>query len=123
MKTISGHIINLADYNPNNLDKIHIDVIDIDNEKYTITILVDTELTLMDVIRQAEFSMGHCGGIALCASCHCYIEKKHKLNDISIEEGDMLDQLHNSDNSKSRLICQIPLTKELDGILLRIVPS
>ena len=42
-------------------------------------------------------------------------------NNMSSAEADMLDQLYNYDPSKSRLICQIPISKELDGIMLRIV--
>ena len=53
-------------------------------------------------------------------SCHCYIENNNNLNPKTIQEEDMLDQLHNSDFN-SRLICQIPLTIELDGLLLKMV--
>lgn len=108
--------------NPNNLDTISINIIDFDGEVYVLKTLVHPDLNLMEVLRNAEFHMGHCGGMALCASCHCYIEKDNiKLHDISPEEEDMLDQLFTFDSSKSRLICQIQLQKSLDGITLRIV--
>ena len=103
------------------MDKILIHIIDIDGEKYTIDCVVDTTLNLMEVVRDAGFPIGNCGGIALCASCHCYVEKDEKIffNLKSDLEEDMLDQLHNySDNS--RLICQIPLSKKLNGITLTI---
>ena len=44
-----------------------------------------------------------------------------KISSKTEAEEDMLDQLHNSDITKSRLICQIPLSKKLNGILLRLV--
>ena len=64
--------------------------------------------------------MGNCGGMALCASCHCHVTHEKSLNKLSKEEEDMLDQLHNSDINFSRLICQIPVNKNLDGIVLSI---
>ena len=78
---------------------------------------VDSNLSLMDAIRDAGFPMGNCGGMALCASCHCFIDTNNGLNHKTLEEEDMLDQLHNS-KINSRLICQIPLSQELDGITL-----
>ena len=103
------------------MDNITIHIIDIDGKKSAIQTLVDSDVTLMDVLRDAGFSMGNCGGMALCASCHCYIEENIQLNIPSIEEHSMLDQLHNSDLTKSRLVCQIPLSEKLNGIVLRLV--
>ncbi len=103
------------------MEKILINIIDIDGEKYTIDCVPDPELNLMEVVRDAGFPIGNCGGIALCASCHCYIEKEEEcLFNLKTDlEEDMLDQLHNySDNS--RLICQIPLSKKLNGITLTL---
>jgi len=30
--------------------------------------------------------------MAMCASCHCYVESEHELNEPSDDEEDMLDQ-------------------------------
>jgi len=107
--------------NPNNLDVITMSIIDFDNEFYTLKTIVDKEQNLMDVLQGLDFHMGHCGGMALCASCHCYIESYASSSvNLSTEEEDMLDQLHNFDPEKSRLICQIPMSNELDGILIKI---
>jgi len=100
--------------------KIKINIIDFNNQKHVIHATLDSDLNLMDVVKEAGFAIGNCGGMALCASCHCYIENDEHLNKKSIEEEDMLDQLHNS-HSNSRLICQVPLSKELDGLFLRMV--
>ena len=97
-----------------------------DGEKHTINVSCNSDLNLMDVVREAGFSMGNCGGMALCASCHCYIQEFNNLSKISSKteaEEDMLDPLHNSDITKSRLICQIPLVEELNGITLKIVKN
>ena len=105
------------------MEKITIHIIDIDGEEYTINPLLNTDLTLMNVLQEAEFPMGNCGGMALCASCHCYIKSSTHLSPRSQDEENMLDQLHNSDVKSSRLICQIPLTKSLDGITIQIASN
>ena len=115
-------LIDNTENNPNKLDVISINIIDFDGELYNLKTLVHPNQSLMEALRDVEFHMGHCGGMALCASCHCYIEKDNiKLNDISSEEEDMLDQLFTFNQTKSRLICQIPLERSLDGITIRIV--
>ena len=100
--------------------KIKIKIIDFNNQQHTIHTSLDSDLNLMDVVKEAGFEIGNCGGMALCASCHCSIENNKHLNKKSIEEEGMLDQLHNS-HSNSRLMCQIPLSKELDGLRLRMI--
>ena len=107
--------------NPNNLDIIRIKIIDVDDARYILRTLVHKNQNLMEVIREVEFPMGHCGGMALCASCHCYIESSHSLNEKDLDEESMLDQLQNINYEKSRLICQIAMDKSLDGIVIRIV--
>ena len=102
------------------MEKISINIVDIDGEKYTIQINPDLNLSLMDAIRDAGFPMGNCGGMALCASCHCYVTHDNELNSQSQDEQAILDQLPNSDVNRSRLICQIPLSQKIDGVTLII---
>jgi ferredoxin len=102
-----------------NMDTIRIYIINPVGEKFTIDADCNSENSIMDVVKEAGFDIGNCGGMALCASCHCIVESEHNLNQKSSEEEDMLDQLHNS-TLESRLICQIPVKKEYDGIILKI---
>ena len=103
------------------LDRILIHIIDLHNKKHTIHVDVDSNLSLMEVVKDAGFEMGNCGGMALCASCHCYIALNKNLPEKTTEELDMLDQLHNTNIDESRLICQIKIDKKLNGITLKIV--
>ena len=105
--------------NPNNLDTIKIYLKGSDGDEYTVKIFVEEDTNLMDILKRLDFPMGHCGGMALCASCHCYVESHIKLLHKSEEEENMLDQLHNSDEN-SRLTCQVRITKELDGLVIRM---
>jgi 2Fe-2S ferredoxin len=59
--------------------------------------------------------------MALCASCHVYIESDHELNVQSAEEDDMLDQAFFV-KQNSRLGCQIRLNDELEGLVVRLAP-
>jgi len=102
------------------VEKITIHVIDTEDKTHKITIDKNIDLNLMEVIRDAGFTMGNCGGMALCASCHCYINGEMKVTSKTVEEEDMLHQLYNSEK-KSRLICQIPIDDTLDGIVIKIV--
>ncbi|MBL32094.1 MAG: ferredoxin [Flavobacteriales bacterium] len=102
------------------MEKILINIIDQNGEKHVLETNLDSGLNLMEVVRDEGFQMGNCGGMALCASCHCYIQNSHDINKKSKAEEDMLNQLHNS-NLESRLICQIPIKKELNGVVLILV--
>ncbi len=64
-----------------------------------------------------------CGGACSCATCHAHIdpawiERLPKMDDL---EDAMLDSA-NERGETSRLTCQIPVTKELDGLTLTVVP-
>ena len=113
-------LIDNSKNNPKDLDVITINIIDFDDEEYQIKSLVNPEESLMDVLKEAEFEMGHCGGMALCASCHCCVIHDNQLNSQSDDECAILDQLPNLDVNRSRLVCQIPLSMEIDGITLII---
>ncbi len=76
----------------------------------------------MELCIAAELPVeGTCGGMALCASCHCYIQTEHQLGSPSEDEEDMLDQAFFVEEN-SRLSCQIPITKEIDGLTIKLAP-
>lgn len=90
-------------------------------EEYMVPLGVD--LNLMEVCKSYELPVeGTCGGMALCASCHMYIESDHELPEATEDEEDMLDQaFFVQDNS--RLGCQIKVHEELDGLEVRLAPA
>jgi 2Fe-2S ferredoxin len=64
---------------------------------------------------------GACGGFCSCATCHVYVESHHRLPAIAADEESMLKGTAAERNRKtSRLACQIIMTPELDGLVLRI---
>jgi 2Fe-2S ferredoxin len=61
-----------------------------------------------------------CGGACACATCHVYIDPAwtDKVGGPSAMERSMLD-FANDVQPNSRLSCQIQVTKELDGLIVR----
>lgn len=62
-----------------------------------------------------------CGGACACATCHVYVDEEWK--DLTGEpepmEEDMLDFAYDV-RPNSRLSCQIKVTDELDGLVVRV---
>ncbi|MVO10060.1 2Fe-2S iron-sulfur cluster binding domain-containing protein [Flavobacterium sp. TP390] len=86
----------------------------------------DMNMNVMELIRSYELAeegtIGICGGMAMCASCQCYV-----LNDVlkternDDEEAMLSEAYHVKENS--RLGCQIHLTEDLDGLEIEIAPE
>jgi ferredoxin, 2Fe-2S len=62
-----------------------------------------------------------CGGACACATCHVYVDEgwRDKTGSPSQMEEDMLDFAFDVRDA-SRLSCQIKLTDELDGLVVRV---
>ena len=62
-----------------------------------------------------------CGGACACATCHVYVDAAwvDKTGAKSAMEESMLDFAENVE-SNSRLSCQIKVTDELDGLVVRM---
>ncbi|MEM6831697.1 MAG: 2Fe-2S iron-sulfur cluster-binding protein [Bacteroidota bacterium] len=99
---------------------INITVIDREGESHNLEAPTDMNMNLMEVCKSYELPVkGTCGGMAMCASCHCYIESDHELNEASDDEEDMLDQAFFVEDN-SRLGCQIFVEDNLDGLVIRL---
>ncbi len=87
-----------------------------------IQVPTDIQLSLMEVLKGSGYDIeAVCGGMALCATCHCHIlENMDKLDEPSDDEWDMLDTLPVVEDN-SRLSCQIPISEAIDGLKLRVI--
>lgn len=103
---------------------IKITIIDRDGHTHNVDAPTDMNMNLMEVCKMYELPVeGTCGGMAMCASCHCYVlEKEDILTEKSYDEDDMLDQAFFVEDN-SRLGCQIPITQELDGLKIELAPQ
>lgn len=101
---------------------INITIIDREGIAQVFEAPTDMNLNIMELCKSYELPVeGTCGGMAMCASCHCYIESTHALPKKSEAEEDMLDQAFFV-KSNSRLGCQLHITEEMDGLTLRLAP-
>ncbi|MBW7866788.1 MAG: 2Fe-2S iron-sulfur cluster binding domain-containing protein [Brumimicrobium sp.] len=105
------------------MENITVYIIDRDGEKHTLQAPTDMNLNIMELCKIYELPVeGRCGGMAMCATCQCYLESEHKLDIQSEAELDMLDQAFFVKNN-SRLGCQIKINENIDGIILRLAPE
>ncbi|MFM2269112.1 MAG: ferredoxin [Bacteroidota bacterium] len=102
---------------------IIVNVIDREGNSHPLEAPEDMALNLMELCKAYELPVeGTCGGMALCASCHCYVESDHALAPPTYDEELMLDQaLHFESNS--RLGCQIKIAAQIDGLVVRLAPE
>lgn len=108
------------------MSDINILIKDRKGKSHSIKAPVDISMNLMELIRLYELAeegtIGICGGMAMCASCQCYIESSHPLPELEAEEEAMLSEaFHVKENS--RLSCQININSELNGLSLEIAPE
>ncbi|WP_274474028.1 2Fe-2S iron-sulfur cluster-binding protein [Mangrovimonas aestuarii] len=105
---------------------ITIKITDRDGVLHEIQAPTDMAMNLMEVVRSYELApegtIGVCGGMAMCASCQCYILSDHELPEMEPDEDAMLaEAFYVKENS--RLGCQIPITPELDGLEVELAPE
>lgn len=108
------------------MSDINITVTDRDKNIHKIIAPTDMAMNLMELIKAYELApegtIGVCGGMAMCASCQCYITSNHQLPEMESEEEAMLSEAFNvKDNS--RLGCQIFINENLDGFAFEIAPE
>lgn len=96
-------------------------------------IAADGQSTLLQVpvgqsLMQAAVSaglrgiVGECGGSAMCATCHVYVEGplQERLPPPLETELEMLECTASERRGNSRLSCQIKLCDELHGLVVRL---
>ncbi|OJG06108.1 Rhodocoxin [Pseudonocardia autotrophica] len=69
--------------------------------------------------------VAECGGQAMCATCHVYVDEGFldRLPEVGDDEDEMLDDTVCERTAQSRLSCQIVVTDELDGLVVRLPES
>jgi ferredoxin, 2Fe-2S len=79
-------------------------------------------LSILEVAHNNDIDLeGACEGSLACATCHVVLEEKiyNRLEEPEEAEEDMLDLAFGLTHT-SRLGCQIILTKELDGMRIKL---
>ncbi len=99
---------------------VNITIIDREGVEHKVEAPTDIQMNMMELCKASDLPVeGTCGGMAMCASCHCYVVSEHDIFNRSDDEEDMLDQaFFVKDNS--RLGCQIPITDSLEGLVIEL---
>ncbi|WP_338732682.1 ferredoxin [Mangrovimonas cancribranchiae] len=105
---------------------VKITIIDRDGVTHEIDAPTDMAMNLMEVVRSYELApegtIGICGGMAMCASCQCYVLSDHELPEMQDDEEAMLSEAFDV-RDNSRLGCQIQITPEMDGLKVELAPE
>ena len=66
--------------------------------------------------------VGECGGSAMCATCHVYVDEAftHRLPAPLDTEREMLECTASERRANSRLSCQIKLSDDLEGLVVHL---
>ena len=86
----------------------------------------DMAMNIMELCRAYELApegtIGVCGGMAMCASCQCYV-----VNDVALPQKESDEEAMLSEaffvKPNSRLGCQIHITPEIDGLEIVLAPE
>lgn len=105
------------------MNEITVTIIDREGVSHELKAPTDMNMNIMEVCKAYEIPVkGECGGMAMCATCQCYLESDTELPEQSDDELDMLDQAFFVEEN-SRLGCQIQIKEEINGIILRLAPE
>jgi 2Fe-2S ferredoxin len=88
----------------------------------------DLDVPVGDSVMRGAFAHGlegiaaECGGGLACATCHVFVDDawSARVGPPSQPEADMLEFAATPRQAGSRLSCQITVTPELDGLIVRL---
>lgn len=105
---------------------INIKITDRNGVTHSVVAPTDMAMNLMEVVRSYELAeegtIGICGGMAMCASCQCYVKSDHDLPEMTDDEDAMLAEAFYVEEN-SRLGCQIQMIPELEGLEVELAPE
>lgn len=109
------------------MSDVKITIIDREGISHEVEAPTDMAMNVMELVRAYELApegtIGICGGMAMCASCQCYILSEDvELPPMQDDEEAMLWEAFNKKDN-SRLGCQINITEEIDGLVLELAPE
>ncbi|ORY71480.1 2Fe-2S ferredoxin-type domain-containing protein [Pseudomassariella vexata] len=102
-------------------EELWVTFIDKENREHKIAVAKGDNL--LDVAQAHDLEMeGACGGSCACSTCHIVVLEEdmyEKMSEPEDDENDMLDLAFGLTET-SRLGCQVHMTKELDGLRVKL---
>lgn len=99
--------------------------IEFDGTAHEIDLAVGSSLVEGAVQNDIPGIVAECGGSCMCSTCHVYVDESFASNlpDKEEEEEEMLEEAVAEIKATSRLSCQLRMTQEMDGIIVRMPES
>lgn len=105
---------------------VTIKITDREGVEHEVQAPTDMAMNIMELCKAYEIApegtIGVCGGMAMCASCQCYVLNDAELPEMQDDEEAMLSEAFFV-KPNSRLGCQIPITEALDGLAIELAPE
>lgn len=105
---------------------ITINITDREGISHELLAPTDMNMSIMELVRAYELvpegTIGICGGMAMCASCQCYVLNEVQLPEKSADEDAMLQEAFHV-KGNSRLGCQIHITEAIEGLKIELAPE
>jgi ferredoxin, 2Fe-2S len=98
--------------------------IEADGREFEVDITIGSTVMQGAVDNAISGILAECGGSCSCSTCHCYVDVAwtSKIPKASGIEKDMLTAVMDL-RSGSRLSCQIQVTDDMDGLIVRLPES
>jgi len=92
-----------------------------DGQVFTVDVGVGLALMEGSIRNNLPGIIAECGGMCSCGTCHVYVDEAwtDRLDEPEFEEQDLLEYIEGK-QPNSRLSCQIVMTDELDGLVVRV---
>ena len=85
-----------------NTSDITVYIIDRNDVKHSLVGPTDMSMNIMELCKSYDLPViGECGGMAMCATCQCYLESQTSLPIQNDNELDMLDQAFFKNSQRS----------------------
>ena len=93
-----------------------------DEKATTLDIAVGTSVMQGAVFNGIDGIVAECGGSCMCATCHVYVQEDQlaKTPAMQDDEEAMLEGTASPRLANSRLSCQLVVSAEMDGLVVRL---
>jgi ferredoxin, 2Fe-2S len=93
-----------------------------DGSRDVLEVPVGTSVMQAAILNSIDGIVAECGGSAMCATCHVYVEDSQLGRTPAMEdaENEMLEFTACERRPNSRLSCQLVVSAEMDGLVVHL---
>ena len=101
-----------------------INYIEFNGKEHAVDVAEGVSLMQGAMDNMIEGLVAECGGCGVCCTCHCMIDPEWSevVGEANDEENELLEMLDVREPT-SRLSCQVQVTDEMDGMVVRLPES